>query len=199
MVAGKAMKLFGLTGGVGMGKSTVAGLLRERGVSVVDTDDLARQVVAPGQPALAEIIAAFGADFVASSGQLQRQKLAEVIFADPTARRTLEAIIHPRICELWRQQVADWREHARQVGVVVIPLLFETGAEFEFDAVICVACSAAAQRDRLLMRGWSESHLLQRIHSQMPVEKKLAQSQYVIWTEGEVAVSVAQLTQIIPA
>src|ERR1035441_6505066 len=99
------MKVLGLTGGVGMGKSTSAQLLRDRGVRVVDTDDLARQVVEPGQPALAEVLAVFGPEIVGPDGRLRRNELARLVFADPAARRQLEAILHPRIRVLWRAQV----------------------------------------------------------------------------------------------
>lgn len=192
------MKLYGLTGGVGMGKSTIAGLLRSRCVPVVDTDDLAREVVAPGQPALLEIIAAFGSSLVDSTGQLRRAVLAELVFADPEARRALEAITHPRIRQLWQQQVQTWRQQEFRVGVVVIPLLFETGAETEFDRVICVACTDGAQRERLRSRGWSQVQIAQRIQSQMPIQEKLARAQFGVWTEGELAVSEQQLAKIIP-
>src|SRR5438552_18516187 len=125
------MKVLGLTGGIGMGKSTSAQILRERGIPVVDTDELARQVVEPGQPALAEVQQAFGAEIIGQDGRLLRDRLAERIFADPSARKRLEAILHPRIRALWHAQIAAWRGELRAVAVVVIPLLFETRAEPE--------------------------------------------------------------------
>jgi len=143
------MEVLGLTGGVGMGKSTSAQLLRDRGVRVVDTDDLARQVVEPGQPALAEVLAAFGPEMAGPDGRLRRKELARRVFADPAARRQLEAILHPRIRMLWRAQVEAWRTEDHRLAVVVIPLLFETKAEAELDATICVACSVATQQERL--------------------------------------------------
>ena len=92
-----------------MGKSTAASLLSQRGVTVVDTDLLARQLVEPGQPALAEIQQAFGADMLAPEGALRRDLLARRVFSDPAARETLEAILHPRIRKLWQSQLAEWR------------------------------------------------------------------------------------------
>src|SRR5690242_13889514 len=103
------MKVFGLTGGIGMGKSTADKLLRERGVPVVDTDMLARQIVEPGQPALAEIQQCFGPEVIGADQQLRRDELARRVFNDPVARKQLEDILHPRIRELWQEQVAIWR------------------------------------------------------------------------------------------
>ena len=178
------MKVFGLTGGPGMGKSAAADLLRGRGVSVVDTDDLARKVVEPGHPAVVEIQRVFGRDMVGPAGQLLRDKLAGVVFADSGARAKLEAILHPRIRELWRRQVEAWRNDGKPLAVVVIPLLFETNAEVEFDATICVACSAATQRQRLLARGWTAQQIEQRLAAQWPIERKIAGANYLIWTEA---------------
>ncbi|MBI3192439.1 MAG: dephospho-CoA kinase, partial [Pedosphaera parvula] len=112
------MKLLGLTGGVGMGKSTAADLLARRGVPVIDTDAIARHVVEPGQPALQEIHAAFGPAAIAPDGTLQRGELARRVFTDPHARRQLEAILHPRIRAVWQAQVEAWRAAGRACGVV---------------------------------------------------------------------------------
>src|SRR5208283_4444591 len=136
------MKLCGLTGGMGMGKSTAAGFFSHLGARVVDTDQLARELVLPGQPALAEIQHEFGRNMVAGAGQLKRDKLAELVFSDAGARKKLEAILHPRIRERWQAQVERWRREGRPLALVVIPLLFETAAETCFDKIICVACSA---------------------------------------------------------
>ena len=191
------MKVLGLTGGIGMGKSASAQLLRARGVPVVDTDDLARQVVEPGQPALAEVMAAFGPQFAAPDGHLRRDELARRVFSDPAARQRLEEILHPRIRALWRAQVETWRAEGRPLAVVVIPLLFETKAEAELDATICVACSAATQQQRLKARGWSTEQIQQRLQAQWPVEKKLDRADYVVWTEASLDVSAAQIKRIL--
>ena len=192
------MKVFGITGGVGMGKSMSARLLRERGVPVVDTDELARLVVQAGEPALAEIQKQFGTEMVGPDGQLRRDALARLVFADPAARKKLEAITHPRIRKLWLAQVEAWRQDGRNAGAVVIPLLFETNAEGEFDAVVCVACTAATQRQRLTGRGWSAQQIEQRIAAQLPIEQKLAKSNFVVWTEGDFESHAEQLRRILP-
>jgi dephospho-CoA kinase len=191
------MKVFGLTGGVGMGKSASAQLLRSRGVLVVDTDDLARQVVEPGQPALAEVQAAFGSEIVGPDGQLRRDELARRVFADPAARKRLEDILHPRIRALWRVQVENWRADGHLLAVVVIPLLFETSAEAELDATICVACTPATQHQRLLARGWSPQEIEQRLRAQWPVGVKMARADYLVWTEASLEVHAAQLERIL--
>ena len=191
------MKVLGLTGGIGMGKSTSAQLLRARGVPVVDTDDLARQVVEPGQPALAEVLTAFGSQFSGPDGQLRREELARRVFADPPALRQLEDILHPRIRALWHAQVETWRAEGRSLAVVVIPLLFETRAEAELDATICIACSAATQQQRLQARGWSPEQIEQRLQAQWPVETKMARADYVVWTEADVDLHAAQIERIL--
>lgn len=192
------MKTLGLTGGVGMGKSTCMQLLQARGVPVVDTDELARQVVEPGQAALAEVQSVFGSNILDEGGRLKREALAQRVFADHDARKKLEAILHPRIRELWQAQLAAWRAEGRPLAVVVIPLLFETQAETAFDRVLCVACSTATQRERLRARGWTDEQLQQRIAAQMPVEEKMLRSHYVIWTEGGMDVHAQQVYRLLP-
>lgn len=191
------MKTYGLTGGIGMGKSTAANWLRDRGVRVVDTDEIARHLVEPGQPALREIQQSFGAEMTDEAGCLRRDKLARVVFQDPSARKKLEGILHPGIRATWQQQIAQWRGEGCALGVVVIPLLFETAAAPLFDAVICAGCSAASQRRRLQQRGWSARQIRQRLESQWPVEKKMELSHYVVWTEGEVENQAKQLERIL--
>jgi dephospho-CoA kinase len=190
------MKVCGLTGGVGMGKSTAAEFLRTRGAQVVDTDELARQLVQSGQPALTEIQTEFGKNIVASDGRLRREELAEIIFADAAARKKLETILHPRIRERWLAQVEIWRRENRALAVVVIPLLFETRAESHFNKIICVACSAPAQRQRLLSRGWTPEQIQQRLAAQWPVEQKISRADFVVWTDGALDAHAQQLERI---
>lgn len=191
------MKVCGLTGGVGMGKSTAAGFLRARGAQIVDTDELARQLVQPGQPALAAIQSVFGNTVINSAGELKRAELARIIFADAGARNQLEAILHPPIRERWLAQIETWRGENHPLAVVVIPLLFETRAESHFDKIICVACSAEAQCERLLARGWTPEQIEQRIAAQMPIEQKIARADLVIWTEGTLAAHAEQIERIL--
>jgi dephospho-CoA kinase len=190
------MKVCGLTGGVGMGKSTAAEFLRARGAQVVDTDELARQLVQPGQPALAEIQAEFGKKVIAPDGRLRRDELARIVFADAAARKKLETILHPRIRERWLAQIEAWRGENRALAVVVIPLLFETRAESHFDKIICVACSAVTQHERLLARGWTLEQIKQRLAAQWPVEQKISLADFVVWTDGALDAHARQLERI---
>lgn len=191
------MKRLGLTGGIGMGKTAAADYLRRRGLPVVDTDQLARELVEPGQPALADIAAAFGPAVLDAEGSLRRLELAGLVFSDESRRRQLEAILHPRIRAAWRAQLEAWQRAGRPAAVVVIPLLFETGAAGEFDATLCVACSAASQRERLRARGWSDEEIARRLAAQWPIERKLAAADFVIWAEGGLEQTEAQLDRVL--
>ena len=191
------MILIGLTGGIGMGKSTSASFLERLGIPVIDTDLLARQIVEPGQPALAEIQQTFGDSVVGSDGRLRRDEVARLVFADDSKRRLLEAILHPRIRELWLAQVAAWRVESWPMGAVVIPLLFETDAANVFDVIVCTACSSASQRRRLEARGWNTSQIEQRIAAQWPAQKKMDLSRFVIWTEPPMETHAAQLGRVV--
>ena len=191
------MKICGLTGGVGMGKSTAAGFFLERGACLVDTDFLARQLVRPGQPALAEICVEFGNEILAPDGSLDRGRLADIVFHDKTAREKLEGILHPRIRGAWLKQVEIWRGENRPLAIVVIPLLFETRAEPLFDRIICVACTPETQLVRLLKRGWTREEIARRIDAQMPVEQKIARSDFLIWSEGALDVHQSQVVAVL--
>jgi len=191
------MKICGLTGGPGMGKSTAAEILRAWNVPVVDTDDLARELVQPGRPALAEIQNHFGENIIAPGGRLRRDELARIVFADSAARKKLEEILHPRIRECWLARIKIWRGENHRLAVVVIPLLYETRAESHFDKIICVACSAANQQKRLLERGWTLEQIRQRIAAQMPVDRKIARADFVVWTDGDMDSHRRQLERIL--
>jgi len=180
-----------------MGKSVAARFFRERGAQVVDTDELAHQLVEPGQPALPEIQAVFGKGMVSSDGQLRREELAQIVFNDPAARKQLEAILHPRIQGRWLAQIEIWRREDCQLAVVVIPLLFETKAESHFDKTACAACSAVQQHQRLLERSWTPKQIKQRIAAQMPIEEKIACSDFILWTDGSLEVHAEQVERIL--
>ena len=182
----------GITGGLGMGKSTAAEILDRLGVPVVDTDVIAREVVAPGEPALAEIRAAFGDQMIQADGSLDRGQLATVVFRDAAIRTKLESILHPRIRDTWLKRLETWAAEGRTAGAVVIPLLFETAAETHFDAVVCLACSTATQRSRLIARGWSADQIHGRLAAQLPIEQKMQRAQFVIWTEPPPEVQAGQ-------
>lgn len=180
------MILIGLTGGIGTGKTTSSDWLQSRTVPVADTDLIARELVQPGQPALHEVVAAFGSGLLQTDGCLDRAALAKRVFNDSAARHSLEQILHPRIRQEWKARATAWRERNLPVAAVVIPLLFETGAAGDFDLVVCTACTAATQRRRLEARGWDAAQIQGRLDAQWPLGEKIAHADAVIWTEGAV-------------
>jgi dephospho-CoA kinase len=190
------MVLIGLTGGIGMGKSTVAEFLVSRGERVVDTDALARELVRPGETGLEEIRREFGGAVLHADGSLNRSALAALVFAEASRRRALELILHPRIREAWRARTADWRREGARRGVVIIPLLFETGAEGEFDRTVCVACSEETQRKRLAARDWDAKEIERRVAAQWPIARKMDLAGGVVWNEGDLELCRAQAERL---
>lgn len=180
------MRLIGLTGGIATGKSTVAAMLAGRGAIVVDADRLAREVVEPGRPALAEIAAEYGPGVLAADGSLDRAALGALVFADADRRRRLEAITHPRISALMAERIAEAVTAAPPLVVVDIPLLFENGRSGMVEGVLVVYADAATQLRRLLDRdGLGEADARRRIAAQMPVEEKRRLATWVIDNRGD--------------
>jgi dephospho-CoA kinase len=178
------MKVLGLTGGIGSGKSMVASMFAQLGADVIDADQLARDVVEPGQPALDEIATAFGRDILLPDGHLDRGKLGRIIFADSVARGTLNAITHPRIRERMDAAIA---ERASRPGILIadIPLLYENERTGTVEAVIVVWVDHETQLRRLLERdGLTEEAARQRIAAQMPLDEKRARADAVIDNSG---------------
>jgi dephospho-CoA kinase len=173
----------GLTGGVASGKSTVSAVLRDLGAVVVDADALAREVVEPGTPGLAAVATAFGREVLADDGSLDRARLGAVVFADPSRRKALEAIIHPLV----RARAAQIEAAAPSGAVVVhdIPLLVETDQEESFDAVIVVDVPEDVQVERAAReRGWSPEEARSRIAAQASREQRRAAATYVVDNSG---------------
>ena len=173
----------GLTGGVASGKSTVAAVLRELGAVVVDADALAREVVAPGTPGLAEVVAEFGTEVLGPDGALDRAALGAVVFADPARRAALEAIIHPRV----RARAAEIEAVAPAGALVVhdIPLLVETGQAGDFDAVLVVDVPEDVQVERAVReRGWTPEEARARIAAQATREQRQAAATHLIDNSG---------------
>jgi dephospho-CoA kinase len=183
----------GLTGGIASGKSAVAAELAARGAIIIDADVLAREVVEPGTSALAAIIDRFGPQ-VLSDGQLDRTRLAQIVFADPLARRDLERIVHPAV----RARAADLERAAGRAAVVVhvIPLLVETGQQEDFDLVVTVDVDHETQIKRLIARnGYTRAEAESRIAAQASREDRRIAADVVLDNTG----SAAQLREQIDA
>jgi len=176
--------LVGLTGGIGSGKSTVARLLEKRGAVVFDADLLAREAVEPGTPGHAAVIERFGADVLAPGGELDREALASIVFADPAARRDLEQIVHPEVRRLFAEGSEAYRDTDRVV-VFSAPLLVETGMHTAFEILVVVSATVATQIERLMrQRGMSEPSIRARIDAQAPLEDKAAVADFLVDNEG---------------
>jgi len=176
--------LVGLTGGIGSGKSTVARLLEKRGAVVFDADLLAREAVEPGTPGHAAVIERFGADVLAPGGELDREALASIVFADPSARRDLEAIVHPEVRRLFAEGSEAYRD-TDSVVVFSAPLLVETGMHTAFEVLVVVSATVATQIERLMhQRGMSEPSIRARIDAQAPLEDKAAAADFLVDNEG---------------
>lgn len=178
------MLLVGLTGGIGSGKSTVARMLEKRGAVVFDADVLARQAVAPGTPGFDRVVDRFGPNVLAPGGDLDREALASVVFADPAARRDLEAIVHPQVRRMFAEGCEEY-EGTDRVVVFSAPLLVETGMHTAFQALLVVSTSVETQIERLMReRGLSESSIRARIAAQLPLEAKAEVADVIIDNEG---------------
>ena len=179
------MRVIGLTGGIASGKSSVASLLERLGAAVVDADRLAREVVEPGEPALAQIVAAFGAKVLNRDGGLNRTALGEIVFSDDAARRTLEAITHPAIRERAEARLARLSEAGVETAFYVAPLLIEAGNASRVDEIWVVYLDRETQLARLMARdSLGREAALRRIASQMPMEEKKRRGKIVIDNRG---------------
>ena len=186
-----------LTGAIATGKSHVLGLLRQRGVPCLDADELAHGVMAPGTEATRAIADLFG-DVLDASGAVDRRKLGPIVFADPAARRQLEAIVHPAVYRAIAAGLRAFELTERPLlAVVDIPLLYETGHEGDFQKVIATTCSQATQLARLSARGLSQEAARQRIDSQLPAADKARRADFVIDTDGTFESTRARVEEIL--
>jgi dephospho-CoA kinase len=186
-----------LTGGIATGKSHVLEQFRRRGVPCLDADTLAHGVTASGTEATAAIAARFGADILAPDGAVDRAKLGPIVFADLSARRDLEAIVHPAVYRAIAAGVRAFELLGNDpFAVVAVPLLYETGAEKDFDRVVVTACSLQTQLGRLRERGMLEDAARQRIAAQWPTEQKTSRADFVVNTDGTFEETNAQIDEI---
>ena len=176
------MRIIALTGGIGAGKSLVAQYFSELGARVVDADQLSRVAIERGSEGFDEVLLRFG-ESILRDGDIDRKALAQIIFSDPQAKEDLEAIVHPRIRELFAEVVSDLQPE--EILIYEIPLLAETGSAKNFDLVITVEAGLEIRKDRLRKRGMFISEIERRLANQASREEREALADYVITNDGE--------------
>ncbi|WP_422449093.1 dephospho-CoA kinase [Thermoanaerobacterium sp. DL9XJH110] len=192
------MKVIGLTGGIASGKSTVSMLLKQKGAAIIDADEIAKEIMQPGKPAWAEVVEHFGKGILREDGNIDRKKLAHIVFSDEKELETLNRITHPRIVEEIKRRLKTFREKNESVVVVDAALLLEIGLDLLVDEVWLVAVDEKTQLERLLFReksmGFAEA--LERIRAQMPLEEKLKFAHRVIDNGGSIEETKRQVDRI---
>lgn len=180
------MKIVGLTGGIASGKSAVSAILREKyRLPVVDADQLARAVVAPGSPGIAAIEAAFGPGVIGADGAMDREKMGALMRADAGARARLNAITHPLVEAAYKEAIEGYRQAGEAVVIYDCPLLFEADQQAQVDTVLLVTADEALRISRIVDRdGCDEATARQKIAIQMPEEEKVALADVVIYNDG---------------
>jgi dephospho-CoA kinase len=193
------MRHFGLTGNIASGKSAVAQQLRGCGATIIDADVLAREVIAPGTPGYAQVLAHFGSTMRQVDGSIDRSALRRLVFADPHERDVLNAIVHPAVARLRDERLAEARRQGAQVVVSDIPLLFEVGLDHAFDGIVLVDAPDALRLQRLIHdRGLPESVAQAMMDAQWPASRKRAGATWVIDNDGsraQLATRVAAVWQ----
>lgn len=193
-----AIKVFGLTGGIGSGKSTTAGFFRERGVPIVDADELAREAVAPGSAGLAQVVEAFGPQILGADGGLDRKQLGSQVFADAEARKRLNAITHPIVRQLSQERFAALDRQGVTLAGYDVPLLFEVGLDAVLRPIVVVVAREAVQLERIVERdGLSEAAARERMAAQMPLGEKQKRADYVLFNNGTPAALAAQVDAVL--
>jgi dephospho-CoA kinase len=190
------VKLIGLTGGVGSGKSTVAEILRELGAVVVDADEASHAVYEPGTPGFEAVVGEFG-DFYVRDGRIDRQRLGELVFKDAASRRRLNAIVHPLVRDWMAARTAEAVERGANVVIQDVPLLFENGLEPLYSSVVLVYVPEEMQLERLVQgRGFTPERARAVIGTQVPIEEKRRRAHIVIDNSGTPEQTRAQVEQL---
>ena len=195
-----AVRVFGLTGGIGSGKSTVAQRLRARGIPVVNADDLARVAVAPGSAGLARVSEYFGPSVLTETGELDRAELGKIVFSDPEARRTLDSIVHPIVRQLAAERFREIGERGEPLACYEVPLLYEVGLDRTYQPVLVVNAPLSLRQERIAQRdGFDPTQVAARIAAQMPLEEKVRRADYVIDNTGSVEELAAATDAVLAA
>ncbi|KIE58754.1 dephospho-CoA kinase [Methylacidiphilum kamchatkense Kam1] len=181
------MNYFGLTGGIGCGKTTLSNWLMKEGFEIIDTDRIAQELLQPGRENWKKVVDEFGKEILNNDNTINRRLLGQLVFQNPKLLETLNRLTHPSIRQQWKNKVIEAKKsNPRKRIIVVIPLLFEEKLEKEFDKVLCVGCSPSVQFKRLLDRGLISREIRMRIESQWPLEKKMENSDFVFWNDGSI-------------
>jgi dephospho-CoA kinase len=190
------MLLVGLTGGIGSGKSTVAELLAERGAVVLDADDLARRAVALGTEGFDRVVETFGREILGPDRDIDRAKLAEVVFTDPARLRELEAIVHPEVARLFAEAIEPHRDSDRVI-VYAVPLLAERGLTEEFDVVVVVVADVDRRIERLMRdRGMTADEVRARVAAQLSDEERARVADVLLDNDGETERLIPQVNRL---
>lgn len=193
------MKVLGLTGGIGSGKSTVAGMLAELGAYIIDADRLARDAVVKGSPGLTEIHQYFGDQAIGPDGELDRAWLGTLVFDDQSARKALEAIVHPKVAILYQAALQRAQNLTKTWVVYDVPLLFENGLERQFEKILVVWASLPQRKKRLVARSQlAEKDIKARIASQISLEQKLAKADFSIDNDQSLEITRQQVRALYP-
>lgn len=192
------MKWIGLTGGLGSGKSTVAEILRRRGLVVIDADEMAKLAVSPGNPCLDQIKSRFGSQIFKTDGSLDRAKLADIVFQDSAKLAALEAIVHPEVRRLTSRERSRIAAGGAKLAFYDVPLLFEKNMQDQFDAVVVVSASEEAQVARAMKRDRaSRDKVYARLNAQLPLTEKVRLANYVLRNDGSVADLEQQVDELL--
>ena len=190
------MKLIGLTGGAGSGKSTVAGMFHELGAAIVDADEAAHAVYAPGTDGFDAVVAAFGRDYV-RDGQVDRARLGSLVFNDADARARLNAIVHPRVRQWMADRTAEAAERGAEVVIHDVPLLFENGLQSLYSATVLAYARPATQLSRLTgERGVARERAESMLASQMPIDEKRSLADHIVDNDGSLAETRRQVEEV---
>jgi dephospho-CoA kinase len=194
------MDVYGLTGGIGSGKSAAAEMFEESGIPVVSADELSRIVVTPGSEGLGAVVAAFGEGVLDDSGELNRRKLGAIVFKDPAQRQRLEAILHPRIRDRFQDVLATLAAAGHDLVIYEVPLLFETGLDRQVKAVILVSAPEAQRLARVMARDrLTEAEVRARLAAQLDDATRRARAHFILDNDGDLDHLRKQVTALIPA
>ena len=195
------MKWVGLTGGIGTGKSTVADILRQRSYEVIDADRIAREALDVSSPLFAEVMRVFGPAILNDQGEMNREKLAEIVFSDRQKKSELEDIVHPFVQKKVQERRSALESEGAKIVFYDLPLLFEKSLQNQFDKTVVVECDPKIQLQRIQARNpqWSLNEINNRIRNQLPLAEKVSAADYVIRNNGSLSDLDKQVDLLIEA